>query len=245
MATDVHPPLYWPQVADKDRFEAAFRLWHDMDHFGIEPSYKTASQMLQAVVKFAPRLGASIDQEHALHAAAVDHIFAMFNKGLLVTDEPTLRAMVQMLAATRQYARMLRLMDVAKADYGVAMVGTVFQQIVDKCLVARGAPDAVLADFVRKALASGMRARDVPESTRKNIRKKIADADLRAELDALLNDSNAGQGHGQGQARRGLGGPALDNDAGVKGSSLTAALIDSLKTQGASKGQGQGQGQGR
>jgi hypothetical protein len=178
--------------------------------------------------------------------------------------------MVQMLAATRQYARMLRLMDVAKADYGVAMAGTVFQQIVDKCLVARGAPDAVLADFVRKALASGMRARDVPESTRKNIRKKIADAGLRAELDALLNDSNAGHGGG---ARRGFGVPAPDNDAGgssvcvttaqhsmawhgirrgaliashrmgcmfMQGYSnnLTAALIDSLKKEGASKGQG-------
>lgn len=47
LASVVTVGLILTQAAAKDRFETCFRLWHDMDHFGLAPNQRIMQHLQQ------------------------------------------------------------------------------------------------------------------------------------------------------------------------------------------------------
>lgn len=96
------------------------------------------------------RANAVFSEMQAMHVVGVEHIFAMFNKGLLVIDSPTLRNMLMMLEATRQYDRMLRFLDTIVRDYAFSINQAVFEKIA-KSLCQRSAVCVPLPPILKHA----------------------------------------------------------------------------------------------
>jgi hypothetical protein len=92
---------------------------------------------------------------------AVDHVFAMFNKGKFTIDDHTLGSMLRMLEETSQYQRMLRFMDYAIEEHKMTIRCYTFELMVKSlcsrtavCLVAmvtvscRGIPLSFCRDML-------------------------------------------------------------------------------------------------